>query len=64
LIAHFQIAGNPGRHEPEIGEINYPYEFDLINDLGYTGWVGWEYRPHGDAVTGLGWGRAYGLGIA
>ena len=22
---HIQIAGNPGRHEPDIGEINYPY---------------------------------------
>ena len=63
LIGHFQIAGNPGRHEPSIGEINYPYLFDLIDDLGYTGWVGCEYRPRADTVAGLGWGRAYGLGV-
>ena len=36
----------------------------VIDDLGYTGWVGCEYRPRGDTVAGLGWGRAYGLGVA
>ena len=64
LVGHFQIAGNPGRHEPDVGEINYPYLFDLIDDLGYTGWVGCEYRPRGNTTEGLGWGRAYGLGVA
>jgi hydroxypyruvate isomerase len=64
VIGHFQIAGNPGRHEPDIGEINYPYVFDLIDELGYTGWVGCEYRPCDDMAAGLGWGRAYGLGMA
>jgi hydroxypyruvate isomerase len=64
LIGHVQIAGNPGRHEPDVGEINYPYLFDLIDDLGYTGWVGCEYRPGGDTVAGLGWARAYGLGVS
>lgn len=44
-IAHFQIADNPGRHEPGTGEINYPYLFALIDRLGYTGWIGCEYRP-------------------
>ena len=63
LVGHIQIAGNPGRHEPDIGEINYPYLFDLLDDLGYTGWVGCEYRPRGNTMAGLGWGRAYGLGV-
>ncbi len=44
---HVQIAGNPGRHEPDIGEINYPYLFDLFDELGYSGWIGCEYRPQG-----------------
>ena len=44
---HVQIAGNPGRHEPDIGEINYPYLFDLFDELGYSGWIGCEYRPEG-----------------
>jgi hydroxypyruvate isomerase len=63
LIGHFQIAGNPGRHEPDVGEINYPYVFDLLDDLGYTGWVGCEYRPRSDTVAGLGWARSYGIGL-
>jgi hydroxypyruvate isomerase len=61
-IRHFQIAGNPGRHEPDVGEIYYPYLFDLIGALGYTGWIGCEYRPQGQTTAGLGWARAYGIG--
>jgi len=59
---HVQIAGNPGRNEPDIGEINYPYLFDLFDELGYQGWIGCEYRPKGDTVAGLGWARKYGIG--
>ena len=44
-IGHIQIADNPGRHEPGTGEIHYPYLFELIDRLGYTGWVGCEYKP-------------------
>jgi hydroxypyruvate isomerase len=61
-ISHFQIAGNPGRHEPDVGEINYPYLFALIDELGYTGWIACEYRPRHTTVAGLGWARAYGIG--
>jgi len=63
-ISHFQIAGNPGRHEPDVGEIYYPYLFELIDTLGYTGWIGCEYRPQGQTVAGLGWAHAYGIGPA
>ena len=59
---HVQIAGNPGRHEPDIGEINYPYLFDLFDELGYTGWIGCEYRPRGETRAGLGWAGRYGIG--
>jgi len=62
LIRHIQIAGVPGRHEPDVGEINYPYLFDLLDELGYDGWVGCEYRPRGDTGAGLGWARRYGIG--
>src|SRR5215467_8725206 len=62
MYPHVQIAGTPGRHEPDIGEINYPYLFDLLDEIGYTGWVGCEYRPRGDTVTGLGWAKRYGIG--
>jgi 2-dehydrotetronate isomerase len=60
-ISHFQIAGNPGRHEPDVGEIYYPYLFNVIDALGYTGWIGCEYRPQRQTVAGLGWARAYGV---
>ena len=54
-IGHFQIAGNPGRTEPDRGEINYPFLFRLIDRLGYDGWIGAEYRPVGKTADGLGW---------
>jgi 2-dehydrotetronate isomerase len=58
---HVQIAGNPGRHEPDVGEINYPYLFDLFDELGYSGWIGCEYRPNGETRAGLGWAKRYGI---
>jgi hydroxypyruvate isomerase len=54
-VGHIQIAGVPERHEPDMGEINYPYLFRLMDELGYTGWVGCEYRPKGGTSAGLGW---------
>lgn len=61
LLRHVQIAGVPGRHEPTVGEINYPYLFDLLDELGYQGWVGCEYRPRGDTWIGLSWAAKYGI---
>ena len=54
-IGHIQIAGVPGRHEPDNGEINYRYLLSLLDELGYDGWVGCEYRPANGTVQGLGW---------
>jgi hydroxypyruvate isomerase len=62
LVRHFQIAGVPGRHEPDVGEINYPFLFDLMDELGYAGWVGCEYRPKSDTRQGLKWAARYGIG--
>ena len=56
-IGHIQIAGVPDRHEPDLGEVNYPYLFELIDQLGYDGWVGCEYRPRGNTSAGLQWLR-------
>lgn len=58
IIGHVQIADNPGRHEPGTGEINHPFLFDLLDRLGYDGWVGAEYIPLVTAEDGLGWLRA------
>lgn len=56
-IGHIQIAGVPDRHEPDLGELNYAHLFEVIDSLGYTGWIGCEYRPRGDTSEGLGWLR-------
>ena len=58
-IDHFQLADNPGRHEPGTGEINYPFLFGFIDGLGYDGWIGCEYKPAGDTVAGLEWAESY-----
>jgi 2-dehydrotetronate isomerase len=54
-IGHIQIAGVPERNEPDTGEINYPYLFRLLDELGYDGWLGCEYRPKHGTVEGLAW---------
>ncbi|KAA0910517.1 2-oxo-tetronate isomerase [Pusillimonas sp. ANT_WB101] len=54
-IGHVQIAGVPDRHEPDLGEVNYAYLFSLLDELGYDGWVGCEYRPAKETADGLGW---------
>ena len=63
-VGHFQIAGVPERHEPDIGELNYTYLLGVIDEVsaqcGWQGWVGCEYRPQrgsqpGATSAGLGW---------
>jgi len=69
-VSHFQIAGVPERHEPDVGELNYRYLLAVVDEVaaqcGWQGWVGCEYRPARGAVAGgtragLGW-RAAPLG--
>ncbi|WP_313297000.1 2-oxo-tetronate isomerase [Diaphorobacter sp.] len=63
-VGHFQIAGVPERHEPDVGELNYPYLFAVIDEVaaqcGWQGWIGCEYRPRrgvavGATSAGLDW---------
>lgn len=58
MIPHIQLADNPGRHEPGTGEINYPFLFAHLDRIGYSGWVGAEYRPMTTTEAGLGWFEA------
>ncbi|WP_373099516.1 MULTISPECIES: 2-oxo-tetronate isomerase [Pasteurellaceae] len=58
-FAHVQIASVPDRHEPDEGEINYQYIFDKLDQLGYTGYVGCEYKPRADTAAGLDWFAKY-----
>lgn len=58
-IGHFQLADNPGRHEPGSGEINYRFLLDFIDKLGYEGWIGAEYIPRSTTLEGLKWMSEY-----
>ena len=55
IIGHIQIAAVPSRTEPDEGELDYRYILKLIDRLGYTGFVGAEYKPRGTTDAGLGW---------
>ena len=55
LIAHVQIADHPGRHEPGTGTLAFDATFSLLDNLGYTGWVGCEYNPRDGTQESLGW---------
>ena len=54
-IGHIQLADNPGRNEPGTGEINYAWLFKHLDAIGYTGWIGCEYKPKTNTLDGLGW---------
>ncbi len=58
-FAHVQIASVPDRHEPDEGEINYQYIFDKLDQIGYDGYVGCEYKPRGETTEGLDWFKPY-----
>ncbi len=59
VIAHMQIADVPARNEPGTGEIGWGFVFRRMDELGYQGWVGCEYRPAGETVAGLRWRQQF-----
>ena len=63
VIAHVQVAAVPSRAEPDEGEVNYPAIFDMLDRIGYAGFVGCEYRPRRRTEDGLVWARPYGIGV-
>ena len=58
-IGHIQIAAVPSRAEPDEGEVSYPVVIKRIDELGYTGWIGAEYKPRAGVEEGLGWLAQY-----
>ena len=54
-IGHVQFADTPGRNEPGTGEINYPFIFRKLDELGYQGWAGAEYNPSTRTEKTLNW---------
>ena len=61
ITAHVQIAGNPERNEPDVGEANHMHLLDVLDRLGFEGYVGLEYKPKTTTAAGLGWARRYGI---
>ena len=63
IIGHIQVAGVPGRHEPDkFNEVNWRFIFDFLDAQGYDGWVGAEYNPRGETLRGLVWAAEWGIG--
>jgi hydroxypyruvate isomerase len=56
LARHYQIANPPDR-----GEMNYRYLFRMIDESGFKGFVGCEYKPRKGTVEGLKWAEACGV---
>ncbi|NKZ14083.1 hydroxypyruvate isomerase family protein [Mycolicibacterium septicum DSM 44393] len=56
-VGHLQIAGVPDRHEPDSGELAIDYLLAVIDETGFDGWIGCEYRPAAGTSEGLGWLR-------
>lgn len=61
-IHHVQVAGLPGRCPPDEGEVDHDHVFALLENLGYDGWIGCEYRPGPDTAATLGWAKRFGIG--
>jgi hydroxypyruvate isomerase len=60
-IGHIQVAQVPRRgHPASDGEINYKYIFRLLEELGYDGWIGLEYKPQGDTNSEFKWIKEMG----
>lgn len=60
-IRHIQFSSVPGRHEPQFGEVNCDHLFGLLEELGYDGYIGCEYKPKTTVEEGLVWAEPYGL---
>jgi hydroxypyruvate isomerase len=54
-IAHVQIADAPGRNEPGTGSLPLDRQLTALENGGYTGWVGLEYKPSTTTLDSFGW---------
>ena len=61
-IGHVQFSSVPGRNEPQYGEVNVDYLFNWLDEKGYGGWVGCEYKAKGETAAGLTWADDWELG--
>ena len=63
VLGHVQFSSVPGRNEPQYGEVNIPFLLGVLDDMGYSGWVGCEYRALTTTVEGLSWAAPWGIGL-
>jgi len=64
FIGHIQVAQTPKRgHPASDGEINYKYIFRLLEELGYNGWIGLEYKPQGETAAEFKWIKEMGYSL-
>jgi hydroxypyruvate isomerase len=59
-IGHIQVADAPARNQPGTGEINYPFIFETLDEIGYSGSIGCEYKPEPTTEQSLSWLRKWG----
>jgi len=62
-IGHVQIADNPGRNEPGTGIIPIKELIEKLDNVGYRGYFGLEYKPSGKTVHSLGWIKEFGKSL-
>jgi hydroxypyruvate isomerase len=55
LIWHMQVGDAPSRAQPGTGEINFANVLSVIDEAGYTGWIGCDYRPTGSTFASFDW---------
>ena len=60
FVGHIQFAAVPSRAEPDEGEVCYQRFLAAVDEFGWTGFVGAEYRPRTTTDEGLGWMKAFG----
>lgn len=57
-IGHVQLADSPGRNEPGTGELAYERILPVLDEIGYSGWVGLEYKPSRPTAETFTWMNA------
>ena len=55
IVGHVQIADVPGRHQPGTGQQPIAAFLSDLDELGYAGSVGLEYKPAGSTDESLAW---------
>lgn len=63
MIKHIQVADNPGRNEPGTGTVDVRKLFALLDEAGYQGYIGLEYKPSANTLDSLNWVQNYGYAL-